>query len=197
MVLVGDAHQLSPVKARGGMFEQLCAELPWSQHLSEVWRMNDPEEREASLALRSAHGHRLRSAVKWYRAHGRLHTGDPIAMAADALDAYCADRANNKDALLVCDTWEMADALNRRLHDTLTAPGPSVKAARDQAIRVDDLIISRANDATIGLRPRPSRTTNGVDQVRNGNRWRVAAIDTETSRNACPTALAPSSKAPI
>src|SRR6478672_7933344 len=24
MVLVGDAHQLSPVKARGGMFEQLC-----------------------------------------------------------------------------------------------------------------------------------------------------------------------------
>jgi hypothetical protein len=25
-VLVGDAHQLSAVKARGGMFEQLCAE---------------------------------------------------------------------------------------------------------------------------------------------------------------------------
>jgi ATP-dependent exoDNAse (exonuclease V) alpha subunit len=24
VVLVGDAHQLSPVKARGGMFEQLC-----------------------------------------------------------------------------------------------------------------------------------------------------------------------------
>ena len=84
MVLVGDAHQLSPVKARGGMFEQLCAELPWSQHLSEVWRMTDPHEREASLALRSAHGHRLRSAAKWYRTHGRLHTGDPIAMAADA-----------------------------------------------------------------------------------------------------------------
>ena len=34
MVLVGDAYQLSPVKARGGMFEQLCADLPWSQRLS-------------------------------------------------------------------------------------------------------------------------------------------------------------------
>ena len=62
-VLVGDAFQLSPVKARGGMFEQLCAELPWSQRLSEVWRMRDPQERDMSLAFRSAHGNRLRNAV--------------------------------------------------------------------------------------------------------------------------------------
>lgn len=27
-VLVGDAHQLAPVKARGGMFAQLCSDLP-------------------------------------------------------------------------------------------------------------------------------------------------------------------------
>ena len=51
MVLVGDAYQLSPVKARGGMFEQLCADLPWSQRLGEVWRRADPEERDTSLAL--------------------------------------------------------------------------------------------------------------------------------------------------
>ena len=51
-VLVGDAHQLAPVKARGGMFAQLCTDLPWTQHLSEVWRMRDPDERGASLALR-------------------------------------------------------------------------------------------------------------------------------------------------
>ncbi len=50
----------------------------------------------------------------------RLYTGDPITMAIDALHAYQADRAAGKDALLVCDTWEMADALNRRLNDTLT-----------------------------------------------------------------------------
>ena len=58
---------------------------------------------------------RLR-AVDWYRTHDRLHCGDPIAMAADALDAYQADIAAGKDALLVCDTTEMADALNQRLH---------------------------------------------------------------------------------
>jgi conjugative relaxase-like TrwC/TraI family protein len=184
MVLVGDAHQLAPVKARGGMFEHLCTDLPWSQHLTEVWRMTDPHERDASLALRAAHGNRLRSTVKWYRTQGRLHTGDPIAMAADALEAYLTDRANHKDTLLVCDTWEMADALNRRLHATLTEPGPSVRAARDQHIRVGDVIISRANDPTIALHPGPNNTAQSLDQVRNGNRWRVAGIDTATKRLA-------------
>jgi conjugative relaxase-like TrwC/TraI family protein len=77
VVLVGDAYQLSPVKARGGMFEDLCEELPWSQRLGEVWRMRTPEERDMSLALRSGHGNRLRKAVGWYRNNGRLHTGDP------------------------------------------------------------------------------------------------------------------------
>ena len=84
-VLVGDPYQLAPVKARGGMFEQLCDELPWTQRLSQVWRMRDPEERDASLALRAAHGNRLRRAVGWYRTQHRLHTGDQVAMAADAL----------------------------------------------------------------------------------------------------------------
>jgi conjugative relaxase-like TrwC/TraI family protein len=184
MVLVGDAYQLSPVKARGGMFEQLCADLPWSQRLGEVWRMKDPAERDTSLALRAAHGNRLRSAVKWYRDHGRLHAGDPVAMASDALGAYLTDCAANKDALLICDTWEMADALNRRLHDTLTRPGPTIKAARDQDIRVGDIIMSRSNDVTIDVRPGAGHHNDRVDQVRNGNRWRVAAIDPDTNRLA-------------
>ena len=99
----------------------------------------------------------------WYRTHGRLHTGDPVAMAADALDAYLADRAAGKDALLVCDTWEIADALNRRLHDTLTADGPAAQVDRDQTVRVGDIIVSRDNDAPIDVRPgadrrRPTRS---------------------------------------
>ncbi|MGA9358348.1 MAG: AAA family ATPase [Mycobacterium sp.] len=103
-VLVGDAHQLAPVKARGGMFAQLCADLPWTQRLSEVWRMRDPQERSASLALRDGGPAPVRRAVEWYRSHDRLHTGDPIAMAHDALAGYRADVADGKDALLVCDT---------------------------------------------------------------------------------------------
>jgi conjugative relaxase-like TrwC/TraI family protein len=185
MVLVGDAYQLSPVRARGGMFEQLCAELPWSQRLSEVWRMRHQDERDASLALRCAHGNRLRKAIGWYRTHDRLHTGDPVAMAADAQLAYLNDRAAGKDSLLICDTWEVADALNRRLHDTLTVEGPTVRAARDQSIRAGDFIMSRNNDAGIEVWPGPNQKRGRqVDQVRNGNRWRVAAVDAKNSRVA-------------
>jgi hypothetical protein len=184
MVLVGDVYQLAPVKARGGMFEQLCADLPWSQRLGEVWRMTDPAERDTSLALRAARGNRLRSAVKWYRDNNRLHTGDPIAMAADAMDAYLSHRADGKDTILICDTWEIADALNQRLHDTLTTDGPTVEAARDQQIRVGDIIMSRSNDVTIDVKPSPGHRNDRVDQVRNGNRWRVAAIDPDTNRLA-------------
>jgi hypothetical protein len=145
--------------------------------------MADPEERDASLALRAARGNRLRTAVKWYRDNRRLHTGDPIAMAADALDAYLTDHAAGKDALLVCDTWEIADALNRRLHHKLASTGPTLTVARDQSVAPGDIVISRRNDPTINVHS-ASRHTSGTDQVRNGNRWRVAAVEVETNRVA-------------
>ncbi|AGC63248.1 ATP-dependent exoDNAse [Mycobacterium liflandii 128FXT] len=185
-VLVGDAYQLAPVKARGGMFEHLCADLPWAQRLTEVWRIRDPEERDASLALRSARGNRLRKAIGWYRTHDRLHTGDAITMAADATTAYVTARAQGKDAAILCDTWEIADAINQRLHDHFTNPtAPSVPVARDQQVRAGDLIISRHNDATVAVQPGTNTGRGeGVDQVRNGNRWRVLDVDIERGRIA-------------
>jgi hypothetical protein len=86
---------------------------------------------------------------------------------------------------LICDTWELADALNRRLHDTLTTNGTTAQAARGQELRVGNLIVSRRNDATIVVRPGTKhRGGDRVDQVRNGNRWRVAAVDPTTNRVA-------------
>ena len=186
MVLVGDAYQLSPVKARGGMFEDLCQELPWSQRLSEVWRMRSAEERDMSLALRSGHGNRLRKAVGWYRNHDRLHTGDPIAMADDATKAYIAARAHGKDAAIICDRWEIADAINRRLHGTYTDDAsPGVRVARDQDVRTGDIIISRNNDATLTVEPGTHhRRGDRIDQVRNGHRWRVVGVDATQGRIA-------------
>jgi hypothetical protein len=183
-VLVGDAHQLAPVKARGGMFAQLCTDLPWTQHLSEVWRMRDPDERTASLALRDGGPAPIRRAIDWYRTHDRLHCGDPITMAAHALAAYKTDTAAGKDALLVCDTTEMADALNQRIHhERRDAHAPIVTGARGHRIGVGDLILTRRNDPTIDLRS-PNGIAGHLDSVRNGNRWRVAAIDPAANRVA-------------
>ncbi|KQH80821.1 AAA family ATPase [Mycobacterium gordonae] len=183
-VLVGDAHQLSPVKARGGMFAQLCADLPWTQTLSEVWRMRDPAERSASLAIRDGGPAPIRRAVDWYRRNGRLHTGDDIAMAADALTAYQADTAAGKDTLLICDTKEMADALNRRIHDdTIDSAAPTVGAARGHRIAEGDVIISRRNDPTNPVHD-AADFAKTADPVRNGQRWRVFAVDPDNQRIA-------------
>jgi conjugative relaxase-like TrwC/TraI family protein len=186
VVLVGDAYQLSPVKARGGMFEDLCEELPWSQRLGEVRRMRTAEERDMSLALRSGHGNRLRKAVGWYRNHGRLHTGDPIAMATDATNSYMTARANGDDAAIICDKWEIADAINRRLHGVYTdQSAPAIRVGRDQNVRAGDIIISRHNDATLTLEPGTQhRRSDRIDQVRNGNRWRVVGVDAQRGRIA-------------
>ncbi|WP_101947687.1 MobF family relaxase [Mycobacterium sp. 3519A] len=183
-VLVGDAHQLAPVKARGGMFAQLCDDLPWTQKLSEVWRMHDRQERAASLALRDGGPAPVRRAIDWYRTHDRLHTGDEIAMATDALAAYRADTADGKDALLLCDTTEMADALNRRIHtDTIDPKAPTIGVARGHRVAVGDLIISRRNDPALPVLD-ATRNEPAADPVRNGNRWRVYAIDPEHDRVA-------------
>lgn len=186
-VLVGDQHHLAPVKARGGMFAQLCSDLPWTRHLSEVWWMRDREERAASLALRNGGPAAVRRAIGWYRTHDRLHCGDQITMAADALAGYQADRAAGKDALLLCDTTEMADALNQRVHqDTIDKNAPTLAGARGHRIAVGDLILTRHNDASIPLRNFDDPAAE-QSSVRNGQRWQVIQLNTDTHRLAAST----------
>ncbi len=183
-VLVGDAYQLAPVKARGGMFAQLVADLPWAQKLSEVWRIRDPAERTASLAVRNGGAQPLRRAVEWYRTHDRLHTGDALTMAHDALTHYQRDLDAGKDALLMTDRWEVCDALNTRIHHQTIAPdAPSVTGARGHRIGVGDIIISRHNDATVPVVD-ATDSTKVAEPVRNGHRWRVYKVDTATNRIA-------------
>lgn len=188
VLLVGDAHQLAPVRKRGGMFEQLCSDLPWAQRLSEVWRMRDPQERAASLALRSGGPQPLRRAIDWYRRQDRLRCGDPVTMAHDALEAYRADIAAGKDALLIPDSWELCDALNKQIHaDRVADDAPTVTGARDHHIGVGDIVVTRENDARIDVwaaRDHRGRldTSKSAPQVRNGQRWIVEAIDTREER---------------
>lgn len=181
-VLVGDQHQLAPVKARGGMFAQLRADLPWTQHLSQVWRMHDREERAASLALRNGGPASVRKAIGWYRTNDRLHCGDHISMAADALAGHHADTNAGQDALLVCDTTEMADALNARIHHSAIPAGtPRIIGARGHHIAVGDLILTRHNDASIPLRNTDDPVAENT-AVRNGQRWRVTQINPDRNR---------------
>ena len=87
-----------------------------------------------------------------------------------------------KDALLVCDTTEIAEALNQRLHhDTIAADAPTVTAARGHRIAVGDLILTRHNDASIPLRNTDDPAAENA-AVRNGQRWCVTRINPDNNR---------------
>ena len=60
---------------------------------------------------------------------------------------------------------------------------PTVTAARGHRTGVGDLIITRRNDPAIGVFD-PADSDTSVDPVRNGNRWRVYAVDPEGHRVA-------------
>jgi conjugative relaxase-like TrwC/TraI family protein len=182
VVPVGDEHQLAPVAQRGGTFAQLVTDLPWAQRLSEVWRMHDHDERDASLAVREGGPAALRRAVGWYRRQDRLHTGDAVTMADDARTAWQADVAAGRDALLIADRWEMADAINIRIHsERIDEDAPTVRAARGHRLAAGDVVITRQNTIDI-----PTRTDRGADAdpIRNGQRWEVLAVDTNEGRIA-------------
>ncbi|KAA0089924.1 AAA family ATPase (plasmid) [Mycolicibacterium sp. P1-18] len=190
-VMVGDPAQLAPVKARGGMFTQLCDELPWAQRLTEVWRMHDPAERSASLAMGQGGPAPVRRAIGWYRDHDRLHSGDQVTMAADALTAHQGDVAAGRDALLIADTTEITDALNRRVHDQITEARTradrdttNVTTARGHQIGVGDVILTRLNDATVGVYDRAEKEIRPLPEapVRNGQRWQVLNVDDTPER---------------
>lgn len=101
-------------------------------------------------------------------------------MGADATNAYITASAAGKDAAILCNTWEIADTINQRLRDHYTRPNAaSVRVSRDQLACVGDLIISRSNDATVAVQPGAHGPAVQVDQVRNGNRWRVLAVAAE------------------
>ena len=98
------------------MFERI-ADLPWSQRLGEVSADHDEEDAipHSRCAPDTATGYA--EAVGWFRTHDRLHTGDPDTVAATPWRPTTT--APKEKFLLICDTWEMADALNARLHDDL------------------------------------------------------------------------------
>jgi hypothetical protein len=78
----------------------------------------------------------------------------------------------------------MADALNQRIHrDTIAADEPSIAGARGHRIAVGDVILTRHNDTSIPLRNIDDPAAE-ESPVRNGQRWEVVQINTETNQLA-------------
>ncbi|MEA2774341.1 MAG: hypothetical protein QOD93_7303 [Acetobacteraceae bacterium] len=178
-VVVVDAYQLAPVRKRGGMFEQLCTDLPWSQRLGEVWRTRDPDERTASLALRNGGPAPLRHAVQWYRKHDRLHCGDQVTMADDALTAYRADTAAGLDALPMSDSWELCDSADKNCGASAACMPERCRLVPRSSTIVYGLVVRPARDPRCRQCAQPAnlrQQENDRSRPRSAARCRVCAV---------------------
>ncbi|MFR4188359.1 MAG: MobF family relaxase [Corynebacterium variabile] len=182
VVLVGDPHQYAAVKARSGMLATLAHELPDAVELSEVFRQQDPAERAASRGLRDGDGPAVGRAADWYAEHGRLSAGSVSAMLTDALEAWHADVRAGWESLLVADSNDTVDALNvaaqqRVVADGVIDPSGACVPVGSRSAYVGDVVLTRRND--YGL------VSSTGEPVRNGQRWKIAAIGEDGSAQLC------------
>lgn len=182
VVLVGDPHQYSAVKARSGMLATLAHELPDAVELSEVFRQQDPAERAASRGLRDGDGPAVGRAADWYAEHGRLSAGSVSAMLTDALEAWHADVRAGWESLLVADSNDTVDALNvaaqqRMASDGVIDPSGACVTVGSRSAYVGDVVLTRRND--YGL------VSSSGEPVRNGQRWKITAIGEDESAQLC------------
>lgn len=182
VVLVGDPHQYSAVKARSGMLATLAHELPDAVELSEVFRQQDPAERAASRGLRDGDGPAVARAADWYAEHGRLSAGSVSAMLTDALEAWHADVRAGWESLLVADSNDIVDALNvaaqqRMVADGVIDPSGACVPVGSRSAYVGDVVLTRRNDYSL--------VSSAGEPVRNGQRWKIAAIGEDGSAQLC------------
>ena len=189
-LLVGDPHQLAPVKARGGMFEQMCTDAPWAQQLTEVWRLRDPQEKAASLALRHGGPKPMRRA-----------TAAPNRCAAPSPGTATTTGCTPATTSPWPPTRWRATAPTARPEKTRCSsarptkwPTPSTGACTTntstpthppspQTAATASPSATPSSPAAATTPSPPNSSTNTAappgraDPVRNGNRWTVTAID--------------------
>lgn len=168
--LVGDHHQLSAIGA-GGILHDI-ATTHGAVHLTELVRFADPAEGSASLALREGNC----ESLGFYFDEHRVHVGGLTTITNDAFEAWCADRQQGLDSLMVAPTRDLVRALNRRAqtHRLNEGPhGPGAALLDGSLAHVGDRIITRRNNRQLPI--------SGTDWVKNGDRWTVEAVHPDRS----------------
>ena len=139
VLLTGDTEQLTSPEA-GGALRMLAGRHGYWQ-LPEVFRFEQPWEREASLRLREGD----EAAFAEYNDRGRIWDGTEAEMHEAAVHHFLADFLGGRDALLMTSGNAEADALSREVRNRLIGYGRV--AARG------DVILGRdGNEASVGDR---------------------------------------------
>ncbi|HAM13977.1 MAG: MobF family relaxase [Microbacterium sp.] len=172
VLLVGDYAQLQSVDA-GGAFSLLVHDRDDAPELVDVHRFENEWEKTASLGLR----HGRVEVIDTYLDHDRIQGGETETMVNAAYATWRADRQSGRATVLVSDSNESVQALNRRARTDLILDG-AVDARREVELHdgthvaVGDTVITRHNDR---------RLRAGRGWVRNGDRWTVTEVQGDGS----------------
>jgi conjugative relaxase-like TrwC/TraI family protein len=163
--LIGDDQQLAAIGA-GGVLRDIKTQHGAVQ-LTELYRFTDPAEAHASLALRDGDP----DSLDFYLKQGRVHVGDLATITEDAFNAWAADRAAGRDAIVVAPTRDLVAELNRRARNHRLngdVPNAVVRLGDGNQASAGDVIITRCNDRRLRL--------SATDWVKNGDRWTITGI---------------------
>jgi hypothetical protein len=165
--LIGDDRQLAAIGA-GGILRDL-AETTGAVTLTAAVRFTNADEATAALGIRDG----APDALDFYLDHQRVHVGDQRTASASAYEAWRADRAAGRDALLLAATRDQVSALNARaradrLADTGGPVGRELTLVDGTAVSAGDAIVTRHNDRRLRI--------TATDWVKNGDRWTVEAV---------------------
>ncbi|MDE1672670.1 MobF family relaxase [Nocardia gipuzkoensis] len=170
--LIGDDKQLAAISA-GGIVRAI-ADTHGAHTLDHVIRFRDADgnprtdEGAASLALRDGDP----AAIGFYLDHGRVHTGDNVAITDAAYTAWAEDQRAGLDAVMMAPTHAITRELNLRARADRLATwgptGPEIALPNDTTVSAGDVIRTTKNTRRLAM--------SATDWVRNGYRWRVERV---------------------
>ncbi|MFI1919306.1 MobF family relaxase [Nocardia sp. NPDC020380] len=178
---VGDPEQLSAVES-GGIMRTLAHDNR-APSLSQLVRFADPEEAEATLAVRVG---KAKQAWEFYDSHARITHGLTEQLRAHILSAHMADTDAGIPSVMIAATLVNVSALNTAAQAIHLTAG-RVRADRGR-ITLSDRNTGHCGDTIVTRRNRPDFKIIGGHrhntQVENGDLWRIRRIHTDGSITA-------------
>lgn len=178
---IGDPEQLSAVEA-GGIIRTLAHDTK-APHLHHLVRFADPDEADATLALRTGN---VKQAWDFYDTNGRITHGMSHQLRQEILTAHVNDTAHGISSIMIAATLDNVTALNTEAQAAHAATGhidttgPSIRLSDKHNGYLGDTIVTRLNNRGIRITG-GIRNGTGID---NGDLWHIHHIHPDGSATA-------------
>ncbi|MBF6137238.1 relaxase domain-containing protein [Nocardia otitidiscaviarum] len=175
---IGDPEQLSAVES-GGIIRTIARDLRAPQ-LRQVVRFDDPNEAEATLAVRAGDA---KTAWEFYHDHGRITHGMSDQLRTAILTAHLADTAAGISSVMIAATLNDVSALNTATQAAhintgrVRTDGGRIPLSDGHCGFPGDIVVTRANNPHLKIIGGRRHGT----QVDNGDLWRIRRVHTDGS----------------